>query len=86
MSRILVNGAAGSSEAISQDEREGHWVRGVDVKPHEIHQAPSMSLSSVICGTRTWQEHRSKASVRCINWLRIWAAQDISSLANTTRP
>ena len=37
MKRILVNGAGGfiGGHMVKRLKREGHWVRGVDIKPHE---------------------------------------------------
>ena len=52
--RILVTGAGGfiGHHLVKRLKRDGHWVRGVDIKYPEYEQSPGMNLKSRTCAKR----------------------------------
>ncbi len=76
IARVLVTGAGGfiGSHLVTALKRQGHWVRGVDLKHPEFAPVTPTSSSSPISEPATLARPRHAASTTSTRWPPTWAA------------
>ena len=86
--RILVTGAGGfiGHHLVKRLKKDGHWVRGVDIKRPSTKRPPRTSFRCSICASGRTALQRRRASTRFTTWPPTWAASATSRRFPPTSP